>query len=964
MEHETTKTEEKGDDIDVSIPTTKTATPLTQGSNTDSNTKTNTNKPTIPTIPADRKTIMFSLLLDPVKDSELDSIINGDTNSTTMNTSSQIKNLEVHTVLGNEKGLIDGGVNAKMNGPTGLCESSNGLYLYFCEYGSHAIREATLSGPVTRTIAGKTGNGFQDGPCSTSRFKHPNDICVLPTGNNTSVLIVADTGNHAVRCINLRTDKVTTLLCGKNNKSNKKQKRNDDENKNNSKSSSSDEDEDEDQDKKKEDGNDDDDDDDDDDAIDLLAPRPKALFSGKHFDNIVIQSPRGVCAAGKEHPGVFFVCDAIKILEVNLLSRTCRVLAGGGDLIANQGAGQRGYRDGSFRRALFDHPTGLAFDSLNGHLYVTDSHNHVIRLLYENQVTTVAGCGRAGYVDGYANELARFKFPQKVAINVNEQHLYVSELNDVIRGITLPQGDLKGRVWTMAGSGQPGRQDGPALTSTWQFPCGLFYSKVEQILYCADSDNHCVRTIVVHDGWVLPLDAELYVQRAMISMAVPDLSQTFSSSSSFSPDRRQKGFSSEHNNSFSPSPSRNNYNTSSSPLHASFLPHQIQTKFRRTLDSFIQKAKKELENVNFAIFRTGYMLQHPSATVLLLAEALAVIVQDTDLSHPELDQINQHDNTSKIYRMSIFQKRKKGPSLLSQLKVTSVGQLSPCQVAKLVHCVQKLDRAYMSKAPDLHRLKKWVITRCNTERFILEHNVNSTPFPPPPTPSSSNQKNNSNGNSIGNSNSTMFVSELENQTLQIKELQDQSLSSLWKSEHVGDPEVTSVRSTAEMSSTCSNNNKINLLDLGAGTGAQRYAQLSYHEVCRENELLRRELETMRKNSRLILDVMEGAIAAPGASANHLALHSILGMPSVKSDKDSYSSSNNNSSTKTSSATEDAADNSSGTSNVETGVNGKVTSMEEGSMAHHKFQRQARQAAIIIEELERTLSQPVKNSFDE
>ena len=30
MEHETTKTEEKGDDIDVSIPTTKTATPLTQ----------------------------------------------------------------------------------------------------------------------------------------------------------------------------------------------------------------------------------------------------------------------------------------------------------------------------------------------------------------------------------------------------------------------------------------------------------------------------------------------------------------------------------------------------------------------------------------------------------------------------------------------------------------------------------------------------------------------------------------------------------------------------------------------------------------------------------------------------------------------------------------------------------------------------------------------------------------------
>ena len=941
MENATTKIEEKDDlaqfsaSSEASPPSPSPKTAHTPDSSTPT-ANTTAPKKTKP----DRKTIMFSLLLDPVANDEFDSMVHseGHQHPDAALTSSLVKSLEVHTVLGNEQGLLDGSVDAKMDGPTGLSQSLDGLHLYFCEYGSHTVRQATLGGPIVRTVAGKGVGGFQDGPCSTARFQAPNGLCVLPTGKNTYVLIVADTGNNAVRCINLRTETVTTILCGgkidpqgtrtplsKENHGDKKVDNIDDVETNKSE-------------------DDDEDDDNQDDDVHIATQRPKALFSGKHFKDIVLQSPRGVCAAGKQHPGVFFVCDAIKIFEINLLLRTCRVLVGGGDLEANNGAGQRGHRDGSFRLALFDHPTGLAFDATNGHLYVADSHNHVIRLLYENHVTTIAGCGRAGYLDGYADGSARFKFPQKIAIDEREQRLFVSELNDVVRGVTLPRGDIRGRVWTMAGSGQPGRQDGAASTSTWQFPCGLYYSEAERILYCADSDNHCIRTIMTHDGWVLPLDAELYVQRAMSSLLESDVPQKPLSSSHSS----YASHASHASHSSSLSSASSSASTSSSSNSTNFAKYdKLQTKFRRTLDNFIQKANKELEDINFAIFRTNYMLQHPSATVLLLAEALAVIVQDPELSRPELDQIDPHNSESKAHRMSIFRKRKKGSSLIAQLKITPVGQLSPRQVSKLIHCVQKLGRAQMSKAPDLHRLKKWVMTRCASERFILEHNVNSTPFPP----------------------QTMMNDTKINPSLSVKDLRDTYNSSInmhtpsdsmWNPiDSTGDPEVSSADIKINSFTNPGNmhnmsHNKINLLGLGAGSGAQRYAQLSYYEVCRENELLRRELDTMRTNSRLILDVLEGAIAAPGASANHLALHSILGVPSSQStqedtrgnvNEDHRNSSSNN--------------NSNSNSNMDQGSTGNASAMDSsgsgsGSMAHHKFQRQARQASIIIEELERAL----------
>ena len=162
---------------------------------------------------------------------------------------------------------------------------------------------------------------------------------------------------------------------------------------------------------------------------------------------------------------------------------------------------------------------------------------------------------------------------------------------------------------------------------------------------------------------------------------------------------------------------------------------------------------------------------------------------------------------------------------------------------------------------------------------------------------------------------------------------------------VGDPEIASQRSSSSSGSRSASHMSFNLMGLGAGTGAQRYAQLSYHEVCRENELLRRELESTRLNSRLILDVLEGAIGVPGASANHLALHSILGVTPTTTVPCSKEEAVDGTAQKKNSGSSSSSSDGSPPSTTET----------EGKMAHHKLQRQARQASIIIEELERTLS---------
>lgn len=56
-------------------------------------------------------------------------------------------------------------------------------------------------------FAGASGTGFMDGPLSTAKFSNPHQMCRDSEGN----LFIADTGNHCIRKINMKTGYVSTV---------------------------------------------------------------------------------------------------------------------------------------------------------------------------------------------------------------------------------------------------------------------------------------------------------------------------------------------------------------------------------------------------------------------------------------------------------------------------------------------------------------------------------------------------------------------------------------------------------------------------------------------------------------------------------------------------------------------------------------------------------------------------------
>ena len=123
-----------------------------------------------------------------------------------------------------------------------------------------------------------------------------------------------------------------------------------------------------------------------------------------------------------------------------------------------------GYVNGSGVNARFDGPSGMAFDSV-GNMYVADFRNNRIRKVTpQGIVTTFAGTGAQGALDGQALS-ATFDVPLGIAIDSSD-NLYVSDWNNnKIRKIT-----QAGVVSTFAGSGVQGSSDGTGSLATFSAP--------------------------------------------------------------------------------------------------------------------------------------------------------------------------------------------------------------------------------------------------------------------------------------------------------------------------------------------------------------------------------------------------------------------------------------------------------------------------------------------------------------
>lgn len=152
------------------------------------------------------------------------------------------------------------------------------------------------------------------------------------------------------------------------------------------------------------------------------------------------------------------------------------------------GTGSPGVANGQGTSASFDEPFGVAVDT-KGNIYIADHLNNLVRKITpDGVVTTLAGSGSIGKQDG-TGTAASFNNPTGIAVDV-AGNIYVADVsNNLVRKIT-----PSGVVTTLAGTGGNGSVNGPGSQATFSNPSGIAVDGAGNV-YIADLSNNLVRKI-------------------------------------------------------------------------------------------------------------------------------------------------------------------------------------------------------------------------------------------------------------------------------------------------------------------------------------------------------------------------------------------------------------------------------------------------------------------------------------
>ncbi|HEY9001781.1 MAG TPA: DUF6443 domain-containing protein [Mucilaginibacter sp.] len=152
------------------------------------------------------------------------------------------------------------------------------------------------------------------------------------------------------------------------------------------------------------------------------------------------------------------------------------------------GSGTKGYVNGPSGTAQFNNPTGVAADAL-GNVYVADYGNRMIRKITpDGTVSLVAGQTTAGYNDAQG-ALAQFNGPQTLAFDPQGNLIVVDKANNMIRKIT-----PNATVSTLAGQLTAGYSNGTGGAAQFSYPAGIAIDPAGNI-YVPDYNNNCIRVI-------------------------------------------------------------------------------------------------------------------------------------------------------------------------------------------------------------------------------------------------------------------------------------------------------------------------------------------------------------------------------------------------------------------------------------------------------------------------------------
>lgn len=288
---------------------------------------------------------------------------------------------------------------ATFNSPYGIASDPSGA-VYVAEHAS-LIRKISPEGLVTTLAggAGATGAGFIDGSGAEASFRNPHALALDKTG----LVFIADAGNGAIRKVT-PAGIVSTLATGLG-------------------------------------------------AVQGIAVDSKGnVYVTDYWRHSVKKiTPGGVVStlaggsafglldgtggqASFVHPQGISIDVHDNLFIADSGNNAVRKITPAGVTTTVAGGVSSGFANGSGATARFSYPTGVAVDGA-GNVFVADHDNHAIRKITPSGVvTTVAGTGEYGYVNGTL-AVARFKNPRNVAINRRGHVLVTDSGNHVIREI-------------------------------------------------------------------------------------------------------------------------------------------------------------------------------------------------------------------------------------------------------------------------------------------------------------------------------------------------------------------------------------------------------------------------------------------------------------------------------------------------------------------------------------------------